>query len=403
MKATRHNGRSGKNGTYNPKHNDRQFNVENSSHIDEVRAMSNVYWDCIQGLHKTENPEKKYESFAEIKQRYYMAMYSNHIHSQNDRNEKNRHTERNRMVQDLYENKKTCPEESILQIGNMEDFASAADLLIVVSDFFNELQKRYGENFHILDWALHVDEATPHIHERHVFDCENQYGEICPQQEKALEMMGIDLPFPEKKPGKNNNRKMVFDKICRELLLEICEKHKLMVDKDPVYGGKEYLEKQDYILEKQKERLKETEAALNEATIKLSEVDALIDEITDAAYEKACDIVSETVQGAAHEEDLMLIEESKSDTEADPKIPNMTKGYILVALEKVSRKIIAATSKVLLKIQERLHEPAVMERNKAEIRDGAREYVREKILKYQRDQERKAVNQQKKKDKSQER
>ena len=34
MRATRHNGRSGKNGTYNPKHNDRDFNIENSEHID---------------------------------------------------------------------------------------------------------------------------------------------------------------------------------------------------------------------------------------------------------------------------------------------------------------------------------------------------------------------------------
>ena len=34
MKLTRHNGRSGKHGTYNPRHNDRRFDVENSEHID---------------------------------------------------------------------------------------------------------------------------------------------------------------------------------------------------------------------------------------------------------------------------------------------------------------------------------------------------------------------------------
>lgn len=37
MKLTRHNGRVGKNGTFNPKHNDRCFNVENSEHIDRRR------------------------------------------------------------------------------------------------------------------------------------------------------------------------------------------------------------------------------------------------------------------------------------------------------------------------------------------------------------------------------
>lgn len=31
MRLTRHNGRSGKNGAYNPKHNDRRFDLENSN------------------------------------------------------------------------------------------------------------------------------------------------------------------------------------------------------------------------------------------------------------------------------------------------------------------------------------------------------------------------------------
>ena len=42
---TRHNGRSGTHGTYNPKHNDRSFNLSNSEHIDPERAKGNIYWD----------------------------------------------------------------------------------------------------------------------------------------------------------------------------------------------------------------------------------------------------------------------------------------------------------------------------------------------------------------------
>ena len=34
VKLTRHNGRAGKNGVYNPKHNDRSFDIANSEHID---------------------------------------------------------------------------------------------------------------------------------------------------------------------------------------------------------------------------------------------------------------------------------------------------------------------------------------------------------------------------------
>ena len=66
MKLTRHNGRSGKHGTYNPRHNDRRFDVENSEHIDAERARQNVYWDCYRGFttHEfRENPEQPDFSF----------------------------------------------------------------------------------------------------------------------------------------------------------------------------------------------------------------------------------------------------------------------------------------------------------------------------------------------------
>ena len=47
LKLTRHNGRTGAHGTYNPKHNDRSFNLANSEHIDPERAKGNIYWDCF--------------------------------------------------------------------------------------------------------------------------------------------------------------------------------------------------------------------------------------------------------------------------------------------------------------------------------------------------------------------
>lgn len=48
MRLTRHNGRADKNGAYNPKHNDRSFDIENSDHIDAKRARHNVYREYIQ-------------------------------------------------------------------------------------------------------------------------------------------------------------------------------------------------------------------------------------------------------------------------------------------------------------------------------------------------------------------
>ena len=54
MKESRHNGRAGKNGVYNPKHNDRNFDISNSDHIDDDRARNNIYWDCYQGYRKAD-------------------------------------------------------------------------------------------------------------------------------------------------------------------------------------------------------------------------------------------------------------------------------------------------------------------------------------------------------------
>ena len=121
------------------------------------------------------------------------------MESQNERNAKIRHTERNRSISDLLSSRKTCPEETIYQLGTLDEHASAEDLMNIVTEFIDEFKGKFGEHVHVLDWALHLDESTPHIHERHVFDCENKYGEIAPQQEKALEALGFDLPDPAKR------------------------------------------------------------------------------------------------------------------------------------------------------------------------------------------------------------
>ena len=181
MKATRHNGRSGKNGTYNPRHNDRRFDLENSEHIDAGRVRENIYWDCYRGYTTMQNREEDSQdiSFEKIECTFYQEHYGKYIEAQNERNARTRHTERNRSVEDLLKNNKTCPEETIFQIGTVEESVSYEILLAVVQDFTKQFTNRFGSHVHILDWALHLDEGTPHIHERHVFDCENKYGEIC--------------------------------------------------------------------------------------------------------------------------------------------------------------------------------------------------------------------------------
>jgi len=330
MKMTRHNGRSGKHGTYNPKHNDRRFDIGNSDHIDQERAKQNVYWDCYQGFRfpsDQSDEEQITYSFEQIERAYYHEHYGEYCDGQHERNRQSGHSNRDRSPDDLWKDKKTCPEESVIQIGTMEHSVPPDVLAEIAAEFFEEFQKRFGEHIHILDWSLHLDESTPHIHERHVFDCENRYGEIAPQQEKALEALGFDLPNPDQKPGKLNNRKMTFDAACRAILFDICEKHGLHLDHEPEYGGRKYLEKQDYILMKQKEKIavqdqtiSAKEAELHAITVRIEDTEAFVDEVADTAYEKAVEAVSRTVQEEVRNEDFEIIAAQRKEVLSDSRL-----------------------------------------------------------------------------------
>ena len=316
--------------------------MENSEHIDAERARQNVYWDCYRGFttHEfRENPEQPDFSFEEIERMYYYEHYGGYVEAQNARNEKTRHTERNRTVEDLLKNNKTCPEESIYQIGTMGESVPPDTLFSIVNEFYEEFERRFGSHIHILDWALHLDEGTPHIHERHVFDCENCYGELCPQQEKALEELGIPLPNPEKPKGRNNNRKQTFDAVCRTILFDIARRHGLHLDQEPSYGGRDYLEKQDYILMKQKEQLAAQEQKLEELTLKIEDVETLLDDVSDAAYDKAVEVVTDTVRQETHKEDIRLVEESKKWVlSPERKAPKKEREYAAARLFGLNKK-----------------------------------------------------------------
>ena len=246
--------------------------IANSEHVDPERAKGNIYWDCFHGFRSAlapPDPDDLAATFSDVERQFYESRYTAFIGNQNERNAKIRHTERNRSIPDLLSSRKTCPEETIYQLGTLDEHASAEDLLSIVTEFIEEFKVKYGEHVHVLDWALHLDESTPHIHERHVFDCENKYGEVAPQQEKALEALGFDLPDPDNPLSRRNNRKITFDAACRKMLFEIAKRHGLDLEEEAEYGNRKYLEKQDFILAKQKEQLAAQQSKLDELTLKV--------------------------------------------------------------------------------------------------------------------------------------
>ena len=390
MKLTRHNGRSGKHGTYNPRHNDRRFDVENSEHIDAERARQNVYWDCYRGFTThdfRESPEQPDFSFEEIERMYYYEHYSDHVDAQNARNEKTRHTERNRTVDDLLKNNKTCPEESIYQIGTIEESVPPGTLALIVSEFYEEFERRFGSHIHILDWALHLDEGTPHIHERHVFDCENKYGEVAPQQEKALETLGFELPDPDKPLSRRNNRKITFDAACRKMLFEIAERHGLELEEEAEYGNRKYLEKQDFILAKQKEQLAAQQNKLDELTLKVNDMETLIDEVAAAAYDKAVEVVTDVVRTETRKEDMRMIEDTKKWVlSPERKASQPTREYAAHRLDTVLDKFLKTMQTTATRLQEKLLKPDVRQKGKEQVKEKARDSVLQLLNRLQAEQ-----------------
>ena len=385
MRASRHNGRSGKHGVYDVKHNDRNFDVTNSEHIDVNRTMQNVYWDCYQGYCLNGATQERKMTFSEVEKLYYFEHYGDHVDAQNERNEKGGHAERNRTVEDVLKNNKTCPEESLLQLGNMEYSVSPDVLGKVVAEFFEEFEKRYGSHVHILDWALHLDEATPHVHVRQVYDAINQYGELCPMQDKALEELGFDLPDSSKKKGRYNNRKMTFDAECRKLFLEIAGKNGVMLECEPIYGGASYLEKQDYIIEKQRNQIVEQQIKLETMEMKLSDLEKFAEEVAEEAYDKACEVIADSVIEQTKEEEMKEIRHYKNWLSLeDKKIPKEKKEFAIKCLDALENHLRKISQKISEKIRMALQNPNQKDANKEFIRENARASIREKLSGYQK-------------------
>ena len=309
------------------------------------------------------------------------------MESQNERNAKIRHTERNRSIPDLLSSRKTCPEETIYQLGTLDEHASAEDLLNIVTEFIEEFKAKFGDHVHVLDWALHLDESTPHIHERHVFDCENKYGEVAPQQEKALETLGFELPDSDKSLSHRNNRKISFDAACRKMLFEIAKRHGLELEEEAEYGNRKYLEKQDFILAKQKEQLAAQQTKLDELTLRVNDMETLIDEVSAAAYDKAVEVVTDVVRTETRKEDMRMIEDTKKWVlSPERKAPKATREYVAKHLDGILNKFLKTMQTTATRLQEKLLKPEVRQKGKEQVKEKARDSVLQLLNRLQAEQ-----------------
>ena len=386
QRVSRHNGRSGKSGTYSSKHNDRQFDAEKADHIDASRTHLNVYWDYQNGQRTHEEQlQGNYPPFQSVEKQFYEERYSAFTAGQHERNRKGGHPERNRSTDDLLADKRTCPEETIYQIGKEGSETPPAVLLEVLNDYHERFNERFGEHVHIIDWSLHLDETTPHVHERHVFDVVNKYGEIEPRQEKALEAMGLSLPKPNEKSGQYNNRKMTFDAICREMFIDVCKQHDLSIEEEPIYGGQAYREKNDYIIESQRAEIAEQQQVLSNQLAQQAQNSQLLTQ-QQAQIERNADLLEDeekfiaSITSQAHDEAVRLTAENvvrevqndtanalsvfkEKNTSPERKLKPAIREAVIAYLDGAISLIRNRTEKLIDRIRKKLFSPEIRTEN----------------------------------------
>lgn len=245
MRATIHNGRTSHLGAFTPKHNDRNFNINNAEHIDPERVKLNRYWNW------TGNPETTFEA-AEAA--FYEKHIKQHLDAQNARYRAQRHAERAKTMDEYRKSPQTCPEEVILQIGKLGDTIPADMMARIIQEQINWEQQQFP-GLKVLDVALHMDEqGAPHIHERRAWVYTDKDGNFAISQNKSLEQMGVELPNPDKPRGRFNNRKQAFSRMCREHLLQICREHGLEIEEIPQEKSKSGLSHVAYMTRQEEEK-----------------------------------------------------------------------------------------------------------------------------------------------------
>ena len=264
--ASSHNGRFG-----TAKHLGRYFPLEKAGHIDAERTRRNLYWCWDMGAWAGQLPGKTRMETAELyagsERRYYDKRFQEALDRQNERHVVARHLDRIKTMDDWVDGKNTRCEESIYQIGDMDDGIDPLTFIEAVTELIGWLEdwsKEHGEPFAILDFAIHLDEASPHAQVRRVWQYQDENGVWCIGQNKALEAAGVELPEPDKKIGPKNNRKITFDRMVRAKWIGICEEHGYEIQRTPGDNDSHLPKDQAIALRKRKKELAAKEKELEE-------------------------------------------------------------------------------------------------------------------------------------------
>ena len=269
-KATARQARASSKGVvFNANHNTNEKVRAEQPHIDVERMKENLYFECSRkgGLIAYNGGNGGFNSTITEKQRY-IEIYGKGLEARNERYKQEGHSDRCRTMQSFLKDPKTAPLESIYQIGNVHSDIPREKLSEALRQAFNEfygaIRKQYKDNLIPLDIALHMDEATPHIHFRYTLAAQDKYGFVVPNQNAALEQMGIDRPDPSKPKSRYNNPLISFSDQTRELFYQCCEHQGLTIDREVQSTSRRQEEIHQFKFQKMREDIARLEQQLTE-------------------------------------------------------------------------------------------------------------------------------------------
>lgn len=275
MRITTNNNRRSSGGrVYSPRHNDRDFNLEKSTHIDPARTADNWEWTWLEN-------DGVLCSFEDAERIFYARHISNHLQAVNARYEAQRHSERVRSLDEYRRAPQSCPEETIICIGNRNNHPDPGELLAAYLELQHWQEKTFPQ-LHVLDYAVHLDEqGAPHVHERHVWTYTDADGHLAVGQARALEQMGIERPHPEQPRSRYNNAKQTYTAMVRAQFVEICQRRGLEIETQPRERSQSGLTLIEYQARQEEKRLQ-----LLQREADSLEVDRLLDAITPSIEEE---------------------------------------------------------------------------------------------------------------------
>ena len=263
MRVSQHSGREG-----SARHNDRNFDLSLAPHLVDEKLKENRTWQMA---------KYKGMTFQEMERAYYRDTYGAAQEAKNERYRAQGHPERCKTTEELLTGRLTRPEEIILQIGDRNSDVSPEDFTNCINDYFHMLSvwnNEHGKPMQILNMAIHQDEQGGiHAHIRRVWNTRDKDGNITLGQNKALEAAGVELPDPDKKVSRYNNRKMTFDSWARSQWQEIVKSHGYEIETVPLDNGRKHSRMADYIRQDNERAQKELEATNQELKVVKNEKD----------------------------------------------------------------------------------------------------------------------------------